>query len=333
MQLTNYFFSDAKNRKILDHADSRSIAEVVIKFLTIDSMSFLVERQELIEDILQRLSRNTNVNVRLRLMQLMGNLSMILCEVIDKYSSTIKTVQGCKEMLTYVYGTKFCRELVNNIISDDEQVSIYNTPVLLCSLVSIRNLIDSKEQSKNPELVEKYQELMAFLKNNLAESSELSELFRDFFAKAVDKLNLTRRRSATIGMGKIKLIECLFFLIKFDFFNIQTVVPQTPFFARLLQLMREYEMNNVLHNEVVKILHFMLELEENNPLITNLFEEGHLISFLSEQTLEDDAILAKIQAKEKGACRKGYLGHIVKIGQMLSSSTNPQIVGYLNGTS
>lgn len=135
--ITNYFFSEPKNRKILDHADSRSIAEIVIKFLTIDSMSFLTERQELIEDILTRLSKNTNVN-------LMGNLSLILCEVIDKYSSTIKSVQGCKEMLNYVYGAKFCRMLIGNITSDDEQVSIYNTPVLLCSLVSIRNLIDSK---------------------------------------------------------------------------------------------------------------------------------------------------------------------------------------------
>jgi hypothetical protein len=80
----------------------------------------------------------------------MSNLCLILCEVIDKYSSTIKSVQGCKEMLTFVYGAKFCRLLINNIVSDDEQVSIYNTPVLLCSLVSIRNLIDSKEQSKNP---------------------------------------------------------------------------------------------------------------------------------------------------------------------------------------
>jgi hypothetical protein len=87
---------------------------------------------------------------------------------------------------------------------------------------------------------------MAFLKNNLGESSELSELFKDFFLKAVDKINLLRRSSSTIGMGKIKLIE--FFLIKFDFFNIQTIVSQSPFFERLLQLMREYEMNNVLHN-------------------------------------------------------------------------------------
>lgn len=62
-QLTNYFFSEPNNKKILDHVDSRSIAEVVIKFLTIDSMSFITERQSLIEDILVKLSTSTNVNV------------------------------------------------------------------------------------------------------------------------------------------------------------------------------------------------------------------------------------------------------------------------------
>jgi hypothetical protein len=149
--------------------------------------------------------------------------------------------------------------------------------------------------------------------------------------KAVDKINLSRRRNSTIGMGKIKLIESLFFLIKFDFFNIQTIVPQSSFFERLLQLIKEYEMNNVLHNEVVKILHYILDLEENHPLITNLFEQGRLINFLYEQTLEDEKILERIHNKEKGVCRKGYLGHIVKIGQMIRNSSNPQIINYLSG--
>jgi len=82
---------------------------------------------------------------------------------------------------------------------------------------------------------------------------------------------------------------------------------------------------------VLKILQFILDLEEGHPLITNLFVQGKLISFLHEQAIEDEAILKRIHNKEKGACRKGYLGHIVKIGQLLSASTNPQIVAYLSG--
>lgn len=98
----------------------------------------------------------------------MCNLSYILCEVIEKYSSTVKSVLGSKEMLQYIYSNKFCKLLIENILSEDEEVSIYNTPTLLTSLVSIRSLIDSKEQSKNTELVDKYQDLMTFLKSSLA---------------------------------------------------------------------------------------------------------------------------------------------------------------------
>lgn len=260
---------------------------------------------------------------------MMCNLSAILCEIIEKYSSTVKSVQGSKEMLQHIYGIKFCETLINNIISDDEQVSIYNTPIMLCSLTSIRNLLDSKEQSKNTDLIDKYQEIMSFLKNNLAASSELTDLFKNFFIKAVDKLNLTKRNSTTLGMGKVRLVESLFFLIKFDLFNIQSVVTNTPFFQRLFQLVKEYELNNVLHNEIVKIVHFILELEEPQHLLVNLFEEGKLIEFLHSESIVDDELMAKVQAREKGACRKGYLGHIVKIGQFLSASKSEKINEYL----
>lgn len=166
----------------------------------------------------------------------MCNLSYILCEVIEKYSSTAKSLPGAKEMLEYIYGPTFCKLMVENILSENEEVSVYNAPTLLCMLVSIRNLIDSKEQSKNAELVEKYQELLTELKKGLEENSGMSEMFTGFFKKAVDKLDLTKKNSPALGMGRIKLLEGLFLLIKFDFYSIQTIVPQTKFFGRLMHL-------------------------------------------------------------------------------------------------
>jgi hypothetical protein len=112
-------------------------------------------------EVITRLGKRTNVN-------LMCNLSYILCEVIEKYSATAKSVQSSKEMLVFILGEKFCGVMVENILSDDGEVSVYNAPTLLCLLVSIRNLVDSKEQSKNTELVDKYQELMDFLKTDLS---------------------------------------------------------------------------------------------------------------------------------------------------------------------
>lgn len=82
------------------------------------------------------------------------------------------------------------------------------------------------------------------------------------------------------------------------------------------------------------MLGFVLELAEPNPLITNLFEQGKIIDFLFESAVEDEAILLKIANKDRGVYRKGYLGHIVKIGSLLNkiALTNTQINGYLSST-
>lgn len=121
---------------------------------------------------------------------------------------------------------------------------------------------------------------MATLKFNLAQSSELSNIFKTFLIKAVDRLDSTKSRSNTLGLGRIKLIEALFYMLKFDLFSLKTTVPETKFFERLFGLMRKYHMNNVLHNEVVKTITFVLETDEGASLISNLFEQGKLIDFL-----------------------------------------------------
>lgn len=151
-------------------------------------------------------------------------------------------------MLSFIYNPKFCEGLLNNVTSDVEEVAIYSAPVLLISLTSIRLLAENKDQCKNVELVEKFSELMASLKFNLAQSSELSALFKNFLTKAVDRLDSEKARSTTLGLGRIKLIEALFYMLKFDLFSLKTAIPETRFFERLFGLMRTYHMNNVLHN-------------------------------------------------------------------------------------
>lgn len=111
---------------------------------------------------------------------------------------------------------------------------------------------------------------MTSLKFNLAQSSELSALFKNFLIKAVDRLDSERARSATLGLGRIKLIEALFYMLKFDLFSLKTEIPETKFFERLFGLMKTYHMNNILHNEVVKILAFVLETDEGASLIPNV---------------------------------------------------------------
>lgn len=79
-------------------------------------------------------------------------------------------------------------------------------------------------------------------------------------------------------------------MLKYDLFSLKTAVPETKFFERLFALMRQYHMNNVLHNEIVKIISFVLETDEGTSLLPNvivllfscLMREDLLISCLKK---------------------------------------------------
>lgn len=52
-----------------------------------------------------------------------------------------------------------------------------------------------------------------------------------------------------------------------------------------------------------------------------------------EQVVEDEAVQVRIEAREKGVYRKGYLGHIVKIGHLIGkvAGGSAQVNGYITG--
>lgn len=110
-------------------------------------------------------------------------------------------------------------------------------------------------------------------------------------------------------------------MLKYDLFSLKTAVPETKFFERLFALMRQYHMNNVLHNEIVKIISFVLETDEGTSLLPNLFNEGRFIDFLFEESEKDTKIQEELLSGKRGITRKGYIGHIVKLGQILKKLT------------
>ena len=48
------------------------------------------------------------------------NLSFVLADVIEKSAAGVKTTQGAKEILSHIYTSKFCEQLLNNAISEVE---------------------------------------------------------------------------------------------------------------------------------------------------------------------------------------------------------------------
>jgi len=62
-----------------------------------------------------------------------------------------------------------------------------------------------------------------------------------------------------LGVGRMKIIETLRFILKENIMNVREIIGNnTIFLPTLFTLMKEYSMNNLLHNEIIKIIDIAL---------------------------------------------------------------------------
>lgn len=89
-------------------------------------------------------------------------------------------------------------------------------------------------------------------------------------------------------------------------------------------------MNNVLHNEVIKILEIALTELEGTPLNDSVLRDDLLLKFVSESVQEDRKIKAGASVYQ---FRKGYIAHVINLGIRLRqlSKTNQKIKSLIEG--
>jgi hypothetical protein len=81
----------------------------------------------------------------------------------------------------------------------------------------------------------------------------------NFVEKSCKKLTVTSRSRPKLGTGRLKIIEILRFILKENIINTKEIVAKTEnFFPILINLFREYPLNNLLHNEIIKIFDIAL---------------------------------------------------------------------------
>ena len=73
-------------------------------------------------------------------------------------------------------------------------------------------------------------------------------------------------------------------------------------------------MNNVLHNEIIKILEIALSEPEGSNLNNSVLSENVLLNFIHAETEEDKKIRAKDSIYKS---RKGYIAHIINLAVRL----------------
>lgn len=75
----------------------------------------------------------------------MSNLSVCVCDIIEKVSANIKSQNPVSEFGKVFFTPVVITKVINNVMVDEENISIYNAPVLLIYLTNVPiNIPDDK---------------------------------------------------------------------------------------------------------------------------------------------------------------------------------------------
>jgi hypothetical protein len=90
------------------------------------------------------------------------------------------------------------------------------------------------------------------------------------------------------------------------------------------------EWNNLLHNQIESTLRCVLE-GKSTDLKDSLFVDGHFIDFLAQCGEQPDY---RFPTKGKRGVRKGYLGHLTKLANLIRNlaERDAQIADYLKSS-
>ena len=201
-------------------------------------------------------------------------------------------------------------QVIKNVMSDAENVAVYNAPVLQTYLTNVPFVLPDDE-------------------NVVKEFVKLGEMF---ITKSCEKLGADKRTRPRLGYGRMKIIEILRFIMKEDVLNSKELVAKTDnFFPILFNLVKQYDMNNMLHNEVIKILEIALSEPEDSLLNKAVLKEQVLVNFIAEEWQEDKKIKAGDSVYKS---RKGYIAHVINLCVRLRElgETNQQIKTMVEGT-
>ena len=172
--------------------------------------------------------------------QIISNLSSYICETIEKIAANLKGNSKIPEFNTTFFSLDIITQVIKNVVSDEENVAVYNAPILLTYLTNVPFVLPDDQNVVN-------------------EFVKLGEMFVE---KSLEKLQIDRRNRPKLGFGRLKIIQILRFVIKQNVLNSKDIVAKSDkFFPILLNLVKEYEMNNMLHNEVMKIIDIALTEE------------------------------------------------------------------------
>ena len=114
----------------------------------------------------------------------MSNLSSYVCEVIEKIAANLKGSNKVPELQEAFFSLEVITQVIKNVMSADEHVSIYNAPILFAYLTNVPFVLP-----EDPQIIEDFKTLL-----------------QDFVEKSVDKLQVSWRERPKLGTGRVNIV-------------------------------------------------------------------------------------------------------------------------------
>jgi hypothetical protein len=314
--------------KMVNHISSKSIAEFLAKLLAFESSllannddeTYNTERIKILNLVVRKLDPKNDV-------EMVNNSAYLICETFGKYNTMHCGREVLSSLLTdqtisYFFGILEAR----NSVSSCAVALILGNIFAYYILISTSRNYDGESQeyySQSPTMGE--------LKDDLP----LIVALLGHIPSIIDYLGENQGSSITnqcgtniipFGGAKLKLIELLIIALKTGNQKIHAKLAQAGFVETLLELFLRFEWNNMLHNQVEKVLTFIIEGNSEELKVT-LFEKADILTFLINATRQSEYDMS---GKHGRKVRKGYMGQVVRLSNKIIESRDDYIMNFTN---
>jgi serine/threonine-protein phosphatase 6 regulatory subunit 3 len=326
-----YEFRPALLEKMVNHISSKSIAEFLSKLLTFES-SVLIN----VEDETYNRERIKTLNLIIQKLdpkndhETINNSAYLICEVFGKFN-----IMHCGHEILM---TLLDRVTINHffeILNTNNATSSCAVALVLGNIFAYYILVGTSkiQQQENEENFMSEYFSQTYSRFELSDDTPIVSAMIENMSSIIHYIANTQGASITnqhgasvvpLGAGRLKLIELLTIAIKSNNRALQAKLAQCEFMETLLELFLRFEWNNMLHNQVEKIIMLVLD-GDCDEMKASLFESANILNFIVIAASEPEY---KMAGKYGRKIRKGYLGQIFRLSNKIVESKDPFVIQY-----
>jgi len=314
--------------KLIAHVDMRGLAECLSKLFLLEPSHQPDEFKTIKSEKLRQLAQVLNKEESTLDSDALNQTALIFNEILSKKS----TLHNKHFIESYIYSKDFLDTLFNNLgrhpTLSPHIASIINTLLTTYLQKDDHNVShDDEDEPKKDDT--KPEEEIDYNILNTSLASAAGYIVQTLQGQSdIERATTYGGAQRPLGLMRLRIVEMVLNIIRLNVHDVSLELAKKGVFKALMDLMVQYEWNNMLHNFVEKILVSTLE-SEFHDVRDKLLNESDLLGFLAANTEEVNYTMPNAQKRK---LRRGYLGQITRIAKLLErlGEVDTTIKEYLN---